>query len=135
MANFVYNAARNAYADGTLHWEDDTPFTLLLVMTNSDLDDPTHVNLGAAGTLDEFDGVGYSRLTLSNPVIAPDGAVVDFETGTVSFASLGSGTRNIKGAAVMRESDDLLVLWIDNGFPIDPADRGINFTLPLWRLA
>lgn len=133
MANFIYNSARLQEANSGFDWETDS-YRMLLVMTNSDIDDPTHVNLGDEGTLDEFDGVGYARLDIVNPALAQVSTVVNYNSGAVSFVSLANGTRDIKGAVLFRVSDALLIAWIDEGFPLAPGGRGISFETPLLRM-
>lgn len=133
MANFVYNEARYRQTTGDLDWDNDS-FELALVMTNSDIDDKTLVNEGDEGTLDEFDGVGYSRLAIANPTLVLSTTVVNYNSGVVNFVALANGTRDIKGGVLIRTSDSLLVAWIDEGFPIAPGGRGISFSTPLLRM-
>jgi hypothetical protein len=99
-------------------------------MTNTTADtDQDAGTLSAIGTLDEYDGSGYSRAALASQAVTRDDANNRAELGAtspISFgATVGAGTRSAAGALVYRHVDgtaanDLPIAWIDTGgFPIN----------------
>lgn len=119
--SFVYTPAkaRLLSADLDLNGHD---IRLLAVMTNTTADtDQDAGTLSAIGTLDEFDGSGYSRKALANEAVNQDDPNNrgEFDADDVAFGALGNGTRQIQGFVVYRYVDgtaanDQPIAFIDN---------------------
>lgn len=125
MANFWYNEALRAMANGELAFPaDDT--RVLLAMTNTTADTEKDPNtFGGFTTLDEMDGSPYARqvvsLTLSENPAATNRLDMDAGADSV-FTSLGAGTRNVEGAVFHKHhatpGSEIPLAWFDTGgFP------------------
>ena len=132
--SFWYTEFLEERDKGNIDFENDT-FKVLLVMSNSAAgDDEDAATISAIGTLDEYDGSGYARQTLTNVTVTKDAtndrSVIDADDSV--FASLGVGTRQAIGAVLYKhvtdDTDSIPVAYIDGGgFPTD--GDGTNFTL------
>src|SRR5688572_32608988 len=86
---------------------DTADLRLVGVMTNTTADTEKDViTVGAFGTLDEYDGSGYSRVALTGESVAYDDAndrvEIDCSDLAPWFAALGAGTRQMQGFIVIR---------------------------------
>jgi hypothetical protein len=142
VANFVYTPAKQKMAKGDADF-DTLDVRAILVMTNTTADtDQDAANIAAIGTLDEFDGSGYSRPDLGASTITQDDAnnrseidYADFTFGT----AVGAGTRQAAGIIIYVRVDgtnanDWPVGWIDTvstgpTFPFSGNGGAINVTV------
>ena len=139
--SFAFTKAKQQLISGAINLGSDD-IRVLLVMTNSTADVNEDVaTIGAIGTLDEFNGSGYSSpgLALSGKAIVQDDANNRaYLSGTnMTFAGLGVGTRPIKAAIlykfVTNLGASLPIAYIDSGgFPINA--NGGDITLQ-WNAA
>jgi hypothetical protein len=140
--SFWYTPAKERLAKGDLDFDEaGNDIRVLLAMTNTTADtDQDAGTLAAIGTLDEYDGAGYSRAALAAQSVVRDDANNRAEimaTSPVSFgATVAAGTRSAQGAVVYRHVDgtaanDQPIAWIDTGgFPLNggggPFELAIN---------
>jgi hypothetical protein len=140
--SFWYTPAKERLAKGDLDFDEaGNDIRVLLAMTNTTADtDQDAGTLAAIGTLDEYDGAGYSRAALAAPSVDRDDANNRAEitaTSPISFgATVAAGTRSAQGAVVYRHVDgtaanDQPIAWIDTGgFPLNggggPFELAIN---------
>jgi len=108
----------------------------LLVMSNTTADtDQDATTLSGIGTLDEYDGSGYSRPDLGAATIAADNpnnrAEVDY--ADFSFgATVGAGTRQCVGMVIYAYVDgtaanDWPIAFVDSGgFPFTGNGSAVN---------
>lgn len=93
-----------------ISWVSDT-IRAKLVMTNSTAKSQrsTAVHISDITNLDEFDGVGYTELTLTNKTLV-DGI---YRSSDLSFGLSQNGTRQIQGIVLYRPYDNLFIGYID----------------------
>ena len=133
MANFWYNEAKRALAEGELDLVDNT-LQVMLVMTNTTVDTEDDVNtLSGFTTLDEYDGANYARGTIANLAIAEDTANdrAEIDGDNQVFASLGAGTRQCQAAVIFKfvtnDSDSVPIAYYDTGgFPFDGTGSNVT---------
>ena len=127
MADFAYTRAKRNIALGDIHFDTDD-FRVILLMTNTTADtEKDKATINDFGTLDEFDGSGYTTATgasLANEAVNEDAPNdrAEFDADNLTFGSISAGTRNIQGMIVLWWSGTFAtsvpVLWIDSGgFP------------------
>ena len=129
--SFIYTPAKERAAKGDLDFDEaGHDIRCLLVMTNTTAHtDQDAGTLSAIGTLDEYDGTGYSRPALAAQVVVrddPNNRAEISATSPISFgATVGAGTRSAKGMIVYRHVDgtaanDQPIAFIDSGgFPVN----------------
>lgn len=147
--NFHYVPARIFARTTGFNWTSAT-IKALAVMANStaNIDKRATFLTGVSGfaNLDEFDGAGYSRQTLTGITITDDLATDDliFNCDIVSFgATISNGTRSVKGYSIYLDGANdgarRPLIWLDsvangqsfpflpNGGPmrIVPGTRGL----------
>lgn len=135
MASFGYTPGKTAIGAGNVDLDGTHDIRALLVMTNTTADtDQDVANIADIGTLDEYDGAGYSRATFTGETIADDAAnnraefdVADFNFGT----TVAAGTRSAAGMVVYRhvtnDADAILIAYIDTGgFPVAGGGGAFN---------
>ncbi len=136
MANFIYNEAKRALAEGELDFgSGGSDLRVLLVMTNTTANTEVNVNtISAFTTLDEMDGSGYARVALTGETVNEDAGNnrAEFDATDATFASLGAGTRQVKAAILYKhvgaDSSNIPIAYIDTaGFPF--SANGGNITL------
>lgn len=114
---------------------------LIIVMTGSSAgsvtDLTTAVFVGDLTTIDEYDGVGYSRTALANEAIVtvPASNIVRFTADDVSLGNLNAGATNAIGAIVYQhntnDADSRLVSWQTGGdFPWNGTGDPIDIVWP-----
>jgi hypothetical protein len=130
MASFWYTPAKERIAKGDLDWDEaGHDIRFMLCMTNTDADTAQDAGtITAIGTLDEYDGSGYTRQALASQAVVRDDANNRAEltsTTPVSFGStVAAGTRQAAGILCYRHVDgtagnDQPIFWCDTGgFPI-----------------
>lgn len=135
--SFVYTGAKKLLGDGDLNL-DAGDIRALLVMSNTTADtDQDADNIADIGTLDEYDGSGYSRATLTGEVVNRDDANnrAEFDVADFTFgATVAVGTRNAVGFVVYRhvtnDADAILIAYIDSGgFPTNGGGGAFNVTV------
>jgi hypothetical protein len=138
MASFLYTPAKERLAKADLDF-DTADLRLIGVMTNTTADtDQDAGTLSAIGTLDEYDGSGYSRVALSGEVVNRDDpnnrAEIDASDLAPWFAALGVGTRQMQAMVLYRHVDgtaanDQPIAFIDTGgFPFSGNGGVVNVT-------
>lgn len=117
--SFVYTNAARALLAGEIDLDTDD-IRVALVMTNTSADtDKDAATISAFGTLDEFDGIGYSRQALGNEAVAADNANDrgEFDAGDVQWSAVQAGSRDIAGILVLKhvtdDSDSIPLAYID----------------------
>lgn len=112
-------------------------YRVALLMTNTSLaaaGQEDVATVAAFTTLDESNGAGYGRQTLTGVVITADnpGNRALFDANDSLFAALGQGTRNLAGALLFRfvtaDADSVPVAWFDAA-PFPFAANGLDLTL------
>jgi hypothetical protein len=127
VASFTYLPAKEFLWDGTIDL-DTHDIRVLAVMTNSTADtDTTAATISAFGTLDEFDGSGYSRQAATGEAVAQDvpNNRAEFTFGAVTFGTaIVPGTRKLQGLVVFRfitnDADSIPIFYIDLTPAFDP---------------
>lgn len=135
MASFAYTPHKTGLATAQFDLDGTHDIRAMLVMTNTTADtDQDVLNIADIGTLDEYDGSGYGRATLTGEAVNEDAAnnraefdVADFNFGT----TVAAGTRQAAGIVVYRhvtnDADALLMLYIDTGgFPVAGGGGAFN---------
>ncbi len=137
MANFFYDNALLLLSNGGLDLVNDD-IRFLMAMTNTTADtEKDKLTISGFTTLDEADGAGYARKTLSGQAATVDNANhrSEVDCDDVPWASIGAGTRQYQGIVafkfVTNDSDSIPVAWIDSGgFPFNgngsPVTAQIN---------
>jgi hypothetical protein len=148
MANFFYVPGRSFMLTTGINWTSAT-LKALLVMSNTTADlELRSTFLSSFTTLDEMNGAGYSRQTLTTVTVTDDLPTGDLivDCDDVNFgATISNGTRQVKGAIIYLDgaSDAARrpLIWLDsvaNGpsFPYSPAGGPIKIVpgpKGLWR--
>ena len=134
MANVIYKGFYTALQAGALAGTPDIRYALYMPGFNFDADSET---LGD-GTLDEFDGVGYSRQTADDVTFAYVDAADEMQLGSadVEFGDpVAAGTDDIEGVAVIlyvdgTDNDVLLASTTAGGFPAQANNGSLTLVLP-----
>jgi len=130
MSNFVYTNAKRAFLAGEIDL-DTADVRALLVMTNTTADTEEDVATVSAFTaLDEMDGAGYSRATLTGEAVAVDNANNrgEFTAADFRFLNVSAGTRNVAAVVLFlfttNDTDAVPLAYIDTAgslaFPLTP---------------
>ena len=136
MANFIYNEAKRAIAEGEIDFgSGGTDIRALLVMTNTTADTETNVNtISGFTTLDEMNGANYARIALSSEVVNEDVANnrAEFDAADITWSALGAGTRQVQALIIYKhvgaDSSNVPIAFIDTGgFPF--TANGGNVTI------
>lgn len=138
MANFVYTPAKQKIAKGDADF-DTLDVRAILVMTNTTADtDQDAATISAIGTLDEYDGSGYSRPDLGSSTITQDDtnnrSEIDYPDFTFGSA-VAAGARQAAGFIIYVRVDgtpgnDWPVAWVDTGgFPFTGNGGAVNVTV------
>lgn len=136
MANFIYNEAKRALAEGEIDLgTGGNDIRVILVMTNTTADTEDDANtISGFTTLDEADGANYARKVLANEVVNEDAANnrAEFDADNITWSALGVGTRNYAGMIVYKhvtnDTDSIPLAYIDTGgFPF--AGNGSDVTV------
>jgi hypothetical protein len=129
--SFIYTPAKERAAKADLDLDEaGHDIRALLVMTNTTADtDQDAGTLSAITTLDEYDGVGYSRAALASQAVVrddPNNRAEFTSTTPVSFgATVAAGTRSAQAMLIYRFVDgtaanDQPIAFIDTGgFPLN----------------
>jgi hypothetical protein len=137
--SFVYTPAKERLLAGDLDLNGHD-IRALLVMTNTTADtDQDAATLSAIGTLDEYDGSGYSRATLASEAVVrddPNNRAEFTSTSPISFGTtVAAGTRSAQGFVIYRHVDgtagnDQPIAFIDSGgFPINGGGGPFEATM------
>jgi hypothetical protein len=134
MANFWYNEAKRALAQGELNLVTDD-LRVILVMSSTSADTELHKNfITEFTTLGEYDGTGYARGQIANLGITEDAGNdrAEIDGDDQVFASLGVGALQCTGAIVYKhvtnDADSVPIAFFDTGgFPFDGT--GSNVTI------
>lgn len=135
--SFVYTPIKQKLAKADIDF-DSADVRAILVMSNTTADtDQDAATISAIGTLDEYDGSGYSRPDLGASTITQDDtnnrSEIDF--GDFTFgATVGVGTRQAVGmiyyVEVGADSVDLPIAYVDTGgFPFAGNGGAVNVTV------
>jgi hypothetical protein len=128
MASFVYTPALALLSAANLN-----ALQMLLVMTNTTADTEVDAeNPADITTLDEMDGVGYARETLTSEAVnvdlANNRAEVDWDDAT--FPAMANGTRQIQGWMVIQvvggAATDLNKFYQDFSSTINPGGSALT---------
>lgn len=136
--SFVYTPIKQLLAKATIDF-DTADVRAILVMSNTDADTAQDAaTITAIGTLDEYDGSGYSRPDLGASTVTQDDPNNRSEItyGNFTFgATVGAGTRNAVGMVIYNYVDgtaanDFPIAYIDTGgFPFAGNGGAINVTV------
>lgn len=126
MANFFYNEAKRAMAEGEIDFvNDDIRVALLMTNTTADIEDDKNF-ISEFTTLDEYDGAAYVRKALASQVVNEDAPNdrAEFDATDAVWTALGIGTRQCQAALVYKhvtsDADSVPLAFIDSGgFPFD----------------
>lgn len=136
MANFLYTNAKRALLAGELDLDANT-IRCLLVMTNTTADtEKDKLTISGFTTLDEMDGSGYSRQTLSGKAVAADNTNNrgEFTASDITFQNVSAGTRSVAAAILYKfitdDTDSVPIAYIDTAgslaFPLTPNGGNIK---------
>lgn len=133
MASFFYTHGLDYIHANGLSGKD---VRALLVMSDSTADgDEDAENIADIGTLDEMDGSGYARVTLTGEAVSAITASdrSKFTSDAISFPTLGAGTRQVKALIlyvhVTNDADARLIAYLDSGgFPFTADGSTRTFT-------
>lgn len=109
----------------------DVRVALLMLNTTADTDNDTITNVDDL-TLDEFDGAGYSRKTLSGDVVNRDDVNdrAEYDANDVTWEDLPAGTRSVLGVLVFHhvtnDADSVPLFFLEFS-PVKTPD-GSDFT-------
>ena len=135
MADVIYKGLYTALQSGDLDGTPDIRYALFMSGFSFDAD---AVNL-SDGTLDEFDGVGYSRQTAADVTFAYIDAddEMQFDSANVEFGDpIAPGTDDIEGLAVILhvdgdpDNDILLASTTAGGFGVNANNGSLSLVLP-----
>lgn len=134
MASLVFNAAKGAFADGTLDWDSDDIRVLLLredSAIDSDLDTIAAV-LGEAGNT-EITTVGYERKAINNRSVSVNSGSdrAELDGDNVDWIAIGDNTQTTVAALVYQhdaggDSASVPVAYVDF---TDTTLNGGDFTI------
>ena len=132
MANYTYTYGGNLIINGMDF--DAVTLKALLVMTNTTADtEKDKTTISGFTTLDEMDGTGYSRQTLTVTNTVDTTNHWTRVSATITFPNVSAGTRQVQGVVVYEfvtnDADSVPVFWFDTvtgiTFPFDtPAGSG-----------
>lgn len=138
MASIVYTGFKNRLLKGDVDF-DTQDIRVILCMTNTTADTDQDANvLTGITTLDEYDGSGYTRATLTSEAVNQDDPNnrAEFDAADFTFgAAVGAGTRQAAGMVLYRHVDgtaanDQVIAWIDTGgFPFTGNGGAVNVTV------
>lgn len=121
MADFWYTPAKQKLAKGDLDF-DTLDVRAILCMSNTTADtDQDAATISAIGTLDEYDGSGYSRIDFAGAAVNQDAAnnraEIDYSDGSFG-TTVAAGTRNWVGIIYYQHVDgtaanDIPIAWKD----------------------
>ena len=136
--SFVYTPFKQKLAKADVDM-DTFDIRAILVMSNTTADtDQDAATLSAIGTLDEYDGSGYSRPDLGATTVTEDDTNnrSEVDVGDFTFgATVAAGTRQAVGMVYYVNVDgtaanDYPVAYVDTGgFPFDGNGGAINVTV------
>lgn len=136
MADFWYTPAKTKLANAALNFGTPVDLRGVLCMSNTTADtDQDAANITAIGTLDEYDGSGYTEITFAGETVTEDAGNnrVEIHVNAGTFgATVAAGTRNIVGLLYKVRVDgtpgnDYPVAWKDLT-PFNGNGGAINFT-------
>jgi len=134
MASIVFNAAKGAFADGTLDWDDDD-IRVLLLSDDADIDtDLTTVAAVLAETNNtEVTTTGYSRKVIANRTVTVNSGDdrAELDGDDVEWLAIGDNTETAVAALVYQhdaggDSASLPVAYVDF---TDTTLNGGDFTI------
>lgn len=121
MADFWYTPAKQKLAKGDLDF-DTLDVRAILCMSNTTADtDQDAATISAIGTLDEYDGSGYSRIDFAGAAVNQDAAnnraEIDYSDGSFG-TTVAAGTRQWVGIIYYQHVDgtaanDIPIAWKD----------------------
>ena len=133
MANVVFTYGKSGVL-GAINLATDTIKAALLMSNNTVSASGQDAQFLSSLTLDECDGSGYSRQTLSVTVsaeTASDKGKVD--AVDLTFSLVGASTRTVTGVLFYKhvgaDSANIPILYMDTatGLPLTPSGADINF--------
>ncbi len=119
MASFAYTRALNNIMEAGINFN-SADVRCMLVMTNTTVDTQEDTTtISGFTTLDEYDGSGYSRQTLSSKLVTENTTNnrAEFSFANVTFSSVAAGTRAAEGALFylhVTNDSDSVPLWFDD---------------------
>lgn len=130
----VYNEFKRAMMANEIDLINDT-IKLLLVMTDTTIDTENDgiAFLSDFTDLDEFDGTGYTRKTLTGKTAAKNDASdrAEFSANNAYFIGMGTASRAIAGALVYYHAGvdavNIPICYLDFSALASVADLGIKF--------
>ena len=135
MADFWYTPAKQKLAKADLDF-DSVDLRGILCSSNTTADtDQDAATIAAIGTLDEYDGSGYTRIDFAGITVTEDDpnnrSEIHVNTGTFG-ATVAAGTRNIVGLMFYvrvdgTDANDYPVAWKDLT-PFNGNGGAVNFT-------
>lgn len=135
--SFVYTGFKQRLLKGDVDL-DTQDIRVILCMTNTTADTLQDANVVNDVALDEYDGSGYTRATLTGEAVNQDDPNnrSEFDANDFTFGSaVGAGTRSAQGMVLYRHVDgtaanDQLIAWIDSGgFPFAGNGGAVNCTI------
>lgn len=104
--------------DGSIDLDTST-LKAILLMTNTTCDTEDKRYVGDFTTLDEMDGSGYSRVTLSGGSVSGDlvNHRGEITFSDIRFSGVGAGTRQVQGLLIYKhvtnDADSVAIAYID----------------------
>lgn len=132
MANFVFTYAKSGVL-GSMNLASDT-IKMALLMSNNGVASGIDAQHLSDLSLDECDGAGYARQTLTTGVFAETGSDSGkFDADDVTFPLVAASTRDVTGVLIYKhvgaDSSNIPILFLDTipGLPLTPSGADINF--------
>lgn len=135
MANTVFTYGMSGIA-GAINLASDT-LKAALLMSNNDAAATEDAQFLSGLTLDECDGAGYARLTVTATLTASTGGAnaAKLDIADLTFPLVGASTRAIVGILFYKhvgaDTGNIPILYIDTapGFPLTPNGADINVVI------
>lgn len=135
MADFVYDHFKYLMGTGAIDLDSNT-FKAVLLMTNTTADtEKDKALMNAFTTLDEMDGAGYARVTLTTKTIQEDNANHrgELHCDDIAFGAVSAGTRNVQAILIYKhvtnDADSIPCFYIDSAPQLPFAANGSTVTI------
>lgn len=121
--SFIFNPFNNLLATAGVNLATDSLRALIVMTDGTALSEPDSEFIDDITTLDEYDGVNYTRKILANTVLINDypNKLIRWDFDLITWTTLGPGTRNGLGMLLFKfvndDSDSPLIAYIDDAPP------------------
>jgi len=129
----VYNCGKEAILKGLDLSSSTIKVALVMTNTTCDTENDGISVVGDFTTLDEHNGSGYARQTLSGKTVTKQDANdrAKFSATDPVFASLGAGSRNVAGVLLIWDNGGTLVPISFHEYTTPRVADGTDFEVPI----